>query len=249
MIISGFKYKITRFLLNITFGPLREYLIEQKKSCGFINVKGEKNIFDRKKILKNKINLYIEGDNNEIKFNFSKINGKKRKLQIKVYGNNNKIEIGDNLTIHGHLNIDLAYEPQKTNDSIVKIGNNFALGSMDILLLENNSKFILGDSCKFSEDIIARLSDTHSVLDLSGNLLNYGGCVELGNRVWCGREVRFMKKVSIGDNSIIGASSVVAKQFNESNIAIAGNPAKIIRKDVNWVSTAPQVYLDKQNSK
>ena len=51
----------------------------------------------------------------------------------------------------------------------------------------------------FSQNIIMRLSDTHSVLDLEGNLLNYGGLVEIGNHVWCGREVRILKNVSIGN--------------------------------------------------
>lgn len=244
MIISGLKFKILRFLANITFGPIKAYILEQKSSCGFINVKGKNNIFDKKKILKNKINLSIQGNNNEIKFNFSKIKGKKKRLRIRIFGNNNKIEIGDNLAINGYLNIDFAYSPLKTDYSILKIGNDFYVGSMEIMFLENNSKFIIGDKCMFSDKILARLSDTHSVIDLSGNLLNYGGSVEVGDHVWCGREVRIMKKVSIGSNSIIGASSVVTTRFKESNIAVAGNPAKIIKRDVNWSSTPPQTYLE-----
>lgn len=38
----------------------------------------------------------------------------------------------------------------------------------------------------------------------------------------------------ISDNSILGAKSVLAKKINEENVVIAGNPAKIIRRNINW---------------
>lgn len=37
----------------------------------------------------------------------------------------------------------------------------------------------------------------------------------------------------IGDGSIIGANSVVTKKF-PNNCVVAGNPAKLLRKDVAW---------------
>ena len=141
----------------------------------------------------------------------------------------------------------LAFPPHKTNNSRCVIGDGFGGGNIEIILLENNSSCHIGSNCMFSDNILVRLSDTHSVLDLDGNLLNYGGNVEIGNAVWCGREVRILKNVSIGDNSIIGASSVVTKRFDESNIAIGGNPAKIIKRGVKWSGLTPQSYLDSQS--
>lgn len=52
--------------------------------------------------------------------------------------------------------------------------------------------------------------------------------VTIGNNVWLGSRVMILKGVSIGDNSVIGASSVVTKPIPANCIA-AGNPAKIIR--------------------
>lgn len=35
-------------------------------------------------------------------------------------------------------------------------------------------------------------------------------------------------------NSVVGHSTVVAKKFTDKNVVIAGNPAKIIKTDINW---------------
>jgi len=241
-------YFVYRILANVTFGEVRKICLAKKSeynNTSIINVKGDNNIFDKQKIIENNISLMFEGNNNEIKFDFSKIKGMSKKLRIKIFGDNNKIEIGDNFAIHTLLCINLAYPPHKTNGSVVKIGDSFSVVKTRLLLLENNSKFIVGNNCLFSEDIDVRLSDTHSVLDLQGNLLNYGGCVEIGDHVWCGREVRILKNAKIADGLIIGASSVVTKCFDEPNIAIGGNPAKIIKRGVKWVGDSPQEYLDK----
>jgi acetyltransferase-like isoleucine patch superfamily enzyme len=239
-------------MCNLTFGNIREYYKNKKikyknNEYNKINIIGKNNIFDREKIIKNNIELIIHGNNNRVNLEFDKIKGFNDKiLKIHISGDNNIVSIGKNLNIHDFCVVDLAYHPAtKTNNSRVVIGNNFDVVSMEIMLLENNSEFTIGDYCMFSQYIIARLSDTHCVLDLDGNLLNYGGKVNIGNHVWCGREVRILKNVSIGDNSIIGASSIVSKRFEETNIAVAGNPAKIIKRDINWSGETPDAYICK----
>lgn len=52
--------------------------------------------------------------------------------------------------------------------------------------------------------------------------------ITIGNSVWIGGNVTVLPGVTIGDNVVIGAGSVVTKSF-ASNCVIAGNPAAIIR--------------------
>jgi acetyltransferase-like isoleucine patch superfamily enzyme len=52
--------------------------------------------------------------------------------------------------------------------------------------------------------------------------------VMIGNNVFIGSNVTVLKGVSIGDNSVIGAASVVYHSIPE-NVIAAGNPCKVIK--------------------
>lgn len=56
----------------------------------------------------------------------------------------------------------------------------------------------------------------------------------IGNNVFIGANSVIMPGVTVSDNVIIGAGSIVTKDI-PSDVIVAGNPAKIIRKNVqNW---------------
>ena len=52
--------------------------------------------------------------------------------------------------------------------------------------------------------------------------------VEIGNNVWLGYGVKVLKGVKIGDNSLIGAGSVVTRDI-PANVIAAGNPCRVIK--------------------
>ncbi|APP09777.1 maltose acetyltransferase [Lactobacillus delbrueckii subsp. delbrueckii DSM 20074 = JCM 1012] len=71
--------------------------------------------------------------------------------------------------------------------------------------------------------------------------LEYAYPITVGNNVWIGGGVRSVPGVTIGDNSVIGAGSVVVKDVPADSVA-AGNPCRVIREiteadknsDLNW---------------
>lgn len=57
----------------------------------------------------------------------------------------------------------------------------------------------------------------------------YGAPIQIGNNVWIGGNTVILPGVSIGDNSVIGAGSVVTKDIPQNVIAF-GNPCQIQKK-------------------
>lgn len=123
------------------------------------------------------------------------------------------------------------------NHSEVIIQENFACREA---LIENhdepNLKVSIGKDCMFSYGIIIRVSDGHTIFSTEdSSILNRPKVgVTIGDHVWVGMRASILKDVTIPNNTIIGAGSLVNKSFTEENTIIAGTPAKVIKKNVNW---------------
>lgn len=59
--------------------------------------------------------------------------------------------------------------------------------------------------------------------------LEYAHPITVGHNVWIGGHVVVLPGVNIGDNSVIGAGSVVTKNI-PANVIAVGNPCKVIRQ-------------------
>ena len=57
----------------------------------------------------------------------------------------------------------------------------------------------------------------------------WGLPVKIGNNVWIGGGAEILPGVTIGDNTVIGAGSVVTKDI-PANVVAAGNPCKVIKE-------------------
>lgn len=71
------------------------------------------------------------------------------------------------------------------------------------------------------------ITANHDINDLNKHL--EGKDVVIGKKCWIGMNAVILPGVVLGDNTIVGAGAVVTKSFNEGNIVIAGNPAKVIK--------------------
>jgi len=64
---------------------------------------------------------------------------------------------------------------------------------------------------------------------LRKNQLQYNKPIHIGNNVWLGAGAMILPGVTIGDNSIIAAGSVVTRDV-EANVIVAGSPARVLRR-------------------
>jgi len=157
-----------------------------------------------------------------------------QQLQINIKKDNNSVHIGKRLK--GTCLINLF---QGNNN--VKFGEKVSMGNLTITL--NSGSLTIGNNCMISF-FVNILTDGHAVIDNNTKELLNGETadIKIGNHVWLGLNTTLLKNAKIPDNSIVASSAVVTKPFYEENVVIAGNPAKIVKRGINWNKTAPVEY-------
>jgi acetyltransferase-like isoleucine patch superfamily enzyme len=89
------------------------------------------------------------------------------------------------------------------------------------------TEILIGDSCMLAHGTFVTDSDWHGVYDRSLPI-GQTNPVSIGENVWIGDSAIVCKGVRIGDNSIIGAGSVVVRDI-PANAVAAGNPAAVMK--------------------
>ena len=175
--------------------------------------------------------------------------GKLRKSKIKISGDNNILYIGkntllrdSNIFIKGNNNILYIGDDCVVNNtsiildnegSEIRIGNKTSIAKVQIVSLEPY-KIEIGEDCMLSYDIEIRNTDSHKIYDKNTNeRINEGSSINIGNHVWLGMRAIILKGVTIGDNSIVAAGSIVTKDV-KANTIVSGNPARQVKENKNW---------------
>lgn len=110
-------------------------------------------------------------------------------------------------------------------------GSNFSVSAG--LRLACHKKIEFGDNVLVGWGCTILDSDMHSIKDINGKL-NARATIHIGSDNWICEGCTILKGVKTPSWTVIGASSVVSKDFSHRSgkILIAGNPAKIIKEGV-----------------
>ncbi len=135
-----------------------------------------------------------------------------------------------------------------------KIGKNF-FGNFN-LTIQDDAEVTIGDRCNFGPGVTI-VTPIHPLLPNERNEmltaegehkhLCYAKPIHIGNDCWFGANVTVCPGVTIGDNCVIGAGSVVTKDI-PSNTFAAGVPCKVIRKitEDDSMKYKPEILADNQ---
>ena len=192
------------------------------------------------KDLKNNI---IYGDLNiqrNVKINFGDgqnnivyIAGVATNVNINFRGNNSLVFLADWCHLGGQGIIIYS-------DSVCYLGKRTFIGEATIWISECKN-FIIGDDCLFSfGGLWFRTTDQHMIYDMLTNTrINTGKSIYIGDHVWGGYAVSYLKGCFIASGSIIGNGSIVTGKIFRSNTINAGTPCKEIKQNIFWVGDTP----------
>lgn len=97
------------------------------------------------------------------------------------------------------------------------------------LTLVDDTHIYVGDGTMLAPNVVLATA-AHPILpSLRKKQYQYNLPVRIGKNCWLGAGVIVLPGVSIGDNSVIGAGSVVTKDIPADVVAV-GNPCRVLRK-------------------
>nr|CAI34501.1 putative glycosyl transferase [Streptococcus pneumoniae] len=133
------------------------------------------------------------------------------------------------------------------------LGRNILLSSGFNLCIEQGGTVKLGDNVSFNRNssIFCKkqinigknslFGWNCSLRDNNGHRIYYqDNCIKseevivIGENCWITADSVILKNSVLPFSTVVATGSLVNKEFNQSNILIAGRPARIIREDIKW---------------
>lgn len=133
-----------------------------------------------------------------------------------------------------------------------KIGKRF-FGNFN-LTVQDDAEVTIGDDCNFGPNVTIVTpihpmiaSERRAMLNADGEIKRfcYAKPVHIGNDCWFGASVTVCPGVTIGDNCVIGAGSVVTRDIPANSFA-AGVPCRVIRPitEADSMKYKPEILAD-----
>ena len=148
-----------------------------------------------------------------------------------VVGDHLRIVVGDDVTI-----MRTTIGASKVYDRpLLQIGNRSTVGYGTVISVSR--EIVIGDNVLIGANCLIMDSDDHPVRPASRLAYEPVAAedvapVRIGNNVWLGSYATILKGVTIADNSVIAAHSVVTKNV-EGNTVYAGFPARPVVRDID----------------
>ena len=109
----------------------------------------------------------------------------------------------------------------------VHLGKN-VYGNFGVTFVDDADIYV-GDGVMFAPHVVVATAGHPILPELRACAAQYNRSVRIGNNVWIGANAAIMPGVTIGDNTVIGAGSVVTKDI-PANVVAVGSPCRVLRE-------------------
>ena len=97
------------------------------------------------------------------------------------------------------------------------------------LTLVDDTHIYVGDATMFGPNVTIATAGHPILPELREQAYQYNMPVRIGKNCWLGAGVIVMPGVTMGDNTVIGAGSIVTKDI-PANVVAVGNPCRVMRE-------------------
>lgn len=105
---------------------------------------------------------------------------------------------------------------------------NYVYANFNLTLVDDTHIYV-GDQTMFGPNVTIATAGHPILPELRAKGYQYNAPVHIGKNCWIGAGVIIVPGITIGDNVVIGAGSIVTKDLPDNVIAV-GNPCKILRE-------------------
>ena len=145
--------------------------------------------------------------------------------RLKVIRSHGKIKLGTYVKLHNNVKLSVCGQPE--SNAVLEIGDYSSIG--DRTEIHAGERVSIGAHTVISWDCCILDRDYHAFN--ADNEVKKEVCI--GNHVWIGCNALILKGVTIGDGAVVAAGAVVTKDVPARTL-VGGNPAKVIKKNVEW---------------
>lgn len=140
------------------------------------------------------------------------------------------LELNGQIIFNGRA--DIGHGSKLCVNGILTIGNRFKITAESSIICYE--RITIGDDCIFSWENLIMDTDLHKVYDENNNYVNPNKEILIGNKVWVGCRCTILKGTTLTNGIVVAAGSLINKTFFDQNTVLAGNPAKVVKNDINW---------------
>lgn len=212
-----------RVVVNLAYLKYLARVVLSKLRYGRIYLKGKNNRILNKGVLF-KCKIRITGSNNRLIISKGAV---LTNVEFDIIGDNNVVWLLENIQYSGGC----IWMRENNNELKVKERSTIEGATFYI---EESTSIAIGADCMLSYGIELRTGDSHSVLKVSTNeRINHAKNIVIQDTVWVGTDVNILKGVTVGENSVIAAHTVVTKDIPPNTIH-GGYTNRSLMDDIYW---------------
>jgi len=201
---------------NFKYFPLKKAIhlpVRINRRCSLINLKGS---------------LIIDGDISPamIQIGFGEVGIFDKKKEHSVWNVRGKIIFKGKCFLGTGIRLNIA------ESGILTFGHNVNITACTAIDCQREISF--GEGCLISWENLFIDGDHHNIFDSDGKLKNPPQNILIGKHVWFSCRCLILKGVTVADNCIVAAGSLLNSSYTIPNSIIAGSPAKVIKENISW---------------